>query len=363
MFAEALPFIIVLALLVTGSGFFSGTEVAMFGLSRVDRAQLVKSKGRADSLIIRLLARPRRLIATLLIGNELVNVSISATMAGLVGLLFQGSELELAFIATGMALPVVLFLGEITPKTVAIKRPMPWARRAVRPLVLFYTLVSPVRTVVRAIASVILLPFGGDPEKVGPAEMSEDEFKALVDAGSAEGSLDARERRLIHKVFEFADKTIAQAMQPRSELFALSYELPLARLIREISERGFSRVPVYSGSKDNVVGVLHAKDLVIQGSGVSAPRKLSEILHEPLFVPPTTPVELMFRIFKRRKTHMALVVNEYGKLIGLITMEDLLEELFGEIRDERERKKARALANPLETNPVARIDEREVSGD
>jgi putative hemolysin len=207
------------------------------------------------------------------------------------------------------------------------------------------------------------VPFGGGPQKVGPRDLSEDEFKALVDAGSAEGALDARERRLIHKVFEFADKTIAQAMQPRHELFALSYELPLARLIREISERGFSRVPVYSGAKDNVIGILHAKDLVIQGSGVGSPRKLSEILHEPLFVPPTTPVELMFRIFKQRKTHMALVVNEYGKLIGLITMEDLLEELFGEIRDERERKKARALANPLETNPVPRIDEREVAGD
>jgi putative hemolysin len=361
---EALPFIVALALLIVGSAFFSGTEVAMFGLRRVDRAQLVRSDRRSDSLIVRLLARPRRLIATILIGNELINVSISATTAGLVGILFAGgSELEMAFIATSVALPLVLFLGEITPKTIAIKTPMPWARGAVQPLMLFYALVTPLRIIVRGIASVILLPFGGDPGKVGPREMSEDEFKALVDVGSAEGALDARERRLIHKVFEFADKTIAQAMQPRRELFALSYELPLARLIREISERGFSRVPIYSGSKDNVIGVLHVKDLVIAGSGLSPKRLLSEMLHEPLFVPPTTPVELMFRIFKQRKTHMALVVNEYGKLIGLVTMEDLLEELFGEIRDERERKKARALANPLETNPVPRIDEREVAGD
>lgn len=361
MLNEILPFLVVLLLLVIGSGFFSGTEVAMFGLRRVDRAHLVRSDLRSDSLIVRLLARPRRLIATILIGNESINVAISATMAGFVGVLFSGNEFEQATIATCMALPMVLFLGEIAPKTIAIKRPLPWARRAIRPLTLFYVIVSPLRVVVRGIASVILLPFGGDPGKVGPKDLSEDEFKALVDAGSAEGALDARERRLIHKVFEFGDKTIAQAMQPRRELFALSYELPLARLIREISERGFSRVPIYSGNKDNVVGVLHAKDLVIQGSGISKPRKLSEMLHEPLFVPPTTPVELMFRIFKQRKTHMALVVNEYGKLIGLITMEDLLEELFGEIRDERERKKARALANPIETNPIERIDEREVT--
>jgi putative hemolysin len=349
---------LILAALVISSGFFSGTEVAMFGLRRVDRAQLIRSERSADSLIVRMLARPRQLIATLLIGNELVNVSLSATMAVIVGILFAGrGELELALIATALALPLVLFLGEIIPKTIAIKSPMAWARRVIRPLILFYGLVSPIRFVVRSIANLILIPLGGRAAAVGPIDLSEDEFKALVDAGSAEGEVDARERRLIHKVFEFGDKTVAEAMQPRRTLFSLSYELPVARLIREVAERGYSRVPIYHGRRDNIVGVLHAKDLVIQSTGLAAPRRLAELLHEPLFVPPTTPVELMFRIFKQRKTHIALVVDEYGKLIGLVTMEDLLEELFGEIRDEREKLKARAAAaQPAESsssNPIA----------
>lgn len=337
----------ILAALIVGSSFFSGTEVAMFGLSRVDKAQLIRSKRRVDGLLVKLLARPRHLIATLLIGNELVNVALSATVAVMVGTVFAGrGELELAFIATAVALPLVLFLGEITPKTVAYKSPLPWVQRAARPLILFYAAVAPLRLVVRSVTSVLMWPLGGRSPGAAGSELSEEEFKALVDAGSAEGEVDARERRLIHRVFEFADKTVADAMRPRGELFLLSYELPLARLIREVAERGYSRVPIYHGNRDNVIGVLHAKDLVVQSAGGAPPRRLAEMLHEPLFVPPTTPVELMFRIFKQRKTHMALVVDEYGKLIGLVTMEDLLEELFGEIRDEREQQKARALARP-----------------
>ena len=318
----------------------------MFGLRRVDRAQILKSEDHIDSFVTRLLRAPKKLIATLLLGNEFINVAISAVMAGAVGSVFiSAGELEQAGIATALALPVLLFLGEITPKTVAMKSPLPWARRAARPLWFFYVLVSPLRWVVQAIAKLILIPLGG-ANIAEPLQLSERELLALVDAGSAEGEVDARERRLIHKVFEFGDKTVAVAMQPGDDLFALSYELPIARLVREVASRGYSRVPIYHQRRDNIVGILHAKDLVIQSTGLHAPRRLTDMLKEPLFVPPTTPVELMFRIFKQRKTHMALVVNEYGKLVGLVTMEDLLEELFGEIRDEREPKKAQKTAPP-----------------
>lgn len=333
--------LLILGALIATSAFFSGTEVAMFGLRRVDRAQLIRTNGRLDALVIRLLSRPKRLIATILIGNEAVNIAVSAVMAGVVSSVFVGrGEVELGLIAAAIAVPLLLLIGEITPKTVAIKRPLSWARRSVRPLWIFYILVAPVRVVVRTVANIILLPVGGANLGGGPRDLSESELLALVDAGSAEGAVDARERRLIHKVIEFGDKRVAEAMQPAKTLFSLNYSLPAARLVREVAKRGYSRVPIYNGRRDNIVGILHAKDLVIQGTGLTSPRRLSDMLKDPLFVPPTTPVELMFRIFKQRKTHMALVVNEYGKLIGLVTMEDLLEELFGEIRDEREAQKA-----------------------
>lgn len=364
MFDDLSSYYLALFVLVCVSAFFSGTEVAMFSLRRVDRQQLVRSGRKLDALIIRLLARPRRLIATVLIGNETVNVSVSAVMAALVPQLFPGrGDVEVALLATFFALPLLLFFGEITPKTVAIKTSLGWSRMAARPIHLFGLVVTPVRAVVRFIADLVLRPFGGSTFTAMPHDLSEEEFKHLVDAGSAEGALDAHERRLIHRVFEFGDKTVGQVMMPREKIFALSYDLPASRLIKEVADRGYSRVPIFQRSLDNIRGVLYAKDLVLQGTGLSPSRRLGDLLHEPLFVPRTIPIERLFRIFKHRKTHLALVVNEYGKLVGLVTMEDLLEELFGEIRDEREQLKARPRAViRLATEPPRAPDKKTGEG-
>ena len=344
MLADLVPQLLVLVVLVGASAFFSGTEVALFSLRRVDKQQLGQSKHVSDRLILRLLKRPRRLIATILIGNELVNVSVSVVVASMTPLLFPDyGEVELAFVATLFALPLLLFLGEITPKTIAIKTSLGWSRKAGRSLWIFFYLVAPLRLVVNFAADIVMFPFGGSTAKSGPKDLSEDEYRTLVDAGSAQGQVKASERRLIHRVFEFSDKTVGQVMIPRRRVFALAYDLPTARLIKEIAEGGYSRVPIYQKSLDRVMGIVYAKDLVVQGTGLSATRRLSDMLHEPLFVPRSIPIERLFRIFKQRKTHMAIVVSEYGKMAGLVTMEDLLEELFGEIYDEREQQKAKVV--------------------
>jgi putative hemolysin len=214
---------------------------------------------------------------------------------------------------------------------------MAWTQRAAVPLWIFERLVTPIRVVVRTISDLIVRLFGVDPKSTTSLDLSEAEFRALVDAGSAEGEVDARERRLIHKVFEFGDKTIADVMVPRARVFALSYDLPLARLAEQIADRGFSRVPIYHKTLDNVRGILYAKDMLIQATGgATTPRRLIELLHAPLFVVQTMPLKRLFRIFKQRHIHMALVVNEYGKVSGLVTLEDLLDEIFGALREERE---------------------------
>jgi len=136
-------------------------------------------------------------------------------------------------------------------------------------------------------------------------------------------------------VFEFNDKNVGQVMTPRERIFALSYDLPAQRLVREIAARGFSRVPIYQKSLDNVRGILNAKDLVRTAAGAPLGRPLGELLHEPLFVPRTTPVKRLFLTFKQKKVHMAIVVSEYGKVLGLVTMDDLLAQIFGVLRDER----------------------------
>lgn len=326
------------ALCVLVSGFCSGSEVALFSLRRVDREQLGRSDAPLDRRILKLLERPRRLIATVLIGNEAFN-SFLAVLALIVVCHFAAakdmSPWAIGGIALGVTLPLVVLVAEVTTKTLAAKAPLTWARLCVLPLSAFAVVVTPLRLVVSFLAELLLRPLG-EAARTRPArDLSEQEFKSLVDAGSAQGQVDARERRLIHRVFEFSDKNVGQVMTPRDRMFAVSYDLPMQRLVREIAARGFSRVPVYQKSLDNVRGIVNAKDLVNIAAGQAPPRPLNELLHEPLFVPRTTPIKRLFLTFKQKKVHMAIVVSEYGKVLGLVTMDDLLAQIFGVIRDER----------------------------
>jgi putative hemolysin len=322
------------ALCVIISGFCSGTEVALFSLRRVDREQLARSDSRRDRRIIKILERPRRLIATVLIGHEAFD-SVLAVLA-LAVVMAAGlahTPWAAAGIALAVSLPLVVLIAEVMAKTLAAKAPLSWARACVYPLSLFAVLVTPLRLVVNLIAEVFLRPLG-EAARTRPArDLSEQEFRNLVDAGSAQGQVDARERRLIHRVFEFSDKNVGQVMTPRDRIFALSYDLPMQRLIKEVAGRGFSRVPIYQKSLDNVRGILNAKDLMRAAAGGTRP--LNDLLHEPLFVPRTTPVKRLFLTFKQKKVHMAIVVSEYGKVLGLVTMDDLLAQIFGVMRDER----------------------------
>jgi putative hemolysin len=320
---------------VLGSAFCSGSEVAMFSLRRVDREQLARSQATFDRRIVALLERPRRLIATVLIGNVTFNSFLSVIILGEVVRHCDLSIWACGGITLAIALPLIVLFAEVTSKTLAAKSPLLWSRVSVFPLALLMLLVTPVRLFVQALTAVILAPFGDAARTRGPRDLSEEEFRTLVDAGSAQGQVDARERRLIHRVFEFSDKNVGQVMTPRDRMFALNYDLPVARLLKEIAARGFSRVPIYQKSVDNVRGIVHAKDLVKVTAGQPLGRPLGDLLHEPLFVPRTTPVKRLFLTFKQKKVHMAIVVSEYGKVLGVVTMDDLLAQIFGQFRDER----------------------------
>jgi putative hemolysin len=326
------------AVLLLASAFFSGSETALFSLSRVQRERMRQSARGVERLILALTARPRRLIATILVGNELVNISIATLVASLVERVSQGrlGTVQLTLVSTAIALPALLLLGEVTPKSIAIKAPERWARLAARPLALIAHLVAPLRLVVRGVADGLLWIVGQRPAGPGAAGVREEEFRALVDLGSREGQLEASERRLIHNVFEFGDRSVREIMTPAERMFALPYEWSLARILEAAQKNRYSRVPVYRGSRDNIVGILLVKDLVGLARGLGVTRSLGEMLLPAYYVPKATKCDYLFRQMQRRKTHMAVVVNEYGRTIGVVTMEDLLEELFGEIVDEKE---------------------------
>jgi putative hemolysin len=314
------------------SAFFSGSETALFSIRRVERSQLASGRS-ADRRIAAILERSRRVFATVLVGNEACN-SVLAVLAFVVLARWYAPWHALG-LAIAVALPLIVLLTEITAKTLAGKAPLAWSRLCVVPLAVFEIVLAPVRLIVHGATAVLLKPIGVAMRPRPTRDLSEEEFRTLVDAGSAQGQVDARESRMIHRVFEFNDKNVGEVMTPRERIFALSYDLPAQRLLREVASRGFSRVPIYQKSLDNVRGILNAKDLMRTTAGQPIGRPLGELLHEPLFVPRTTPIRRLFMTFKQKKVHMAIVVSEYGKVLGLVTMDDLLSQIFGVLRDER----------------------------
>jgi len=352
------------ALCVLVSGFCSGSEVALFSLRRVDREQLGHSEALLDRRIMALLERPRRLIATVLIGNEACAALLAVIALCALARRWHASSWAIEGVALAIALPLVVLVAQVTAKTLAAKAPLAWARACAIPLAAFAIAVTPLRLIVQVTCEILVRPLGVTG-RVRPArDLSEQEFRSLVDVGSASGQVDARERRLIHRVFEFSDKDVGQVMTPRERMFALSYDLPMQRLVREVAARGFSRVPIYQKSLDNVRGIVHAKDLVRAATSGVTGKPLGELLHEPLFVPRTTPVKRLFLTFKQKKVHMAIVVSEYGKVLGLVTMDDLLAQIFGVLRDERADLQASmpGIKLPRTRTPAAGVPIKDDSG-
>jgi putative hemolysin len=297
-----------------------------------------QSGRKTDRVILSLLERPRRLIATILLGNELVNVSIATLIAAIVERLLRSSlgQAELTVVSTLIALPALLLFGEITPKSVALKAPEGWAHLAARPIALVSRVVAPVRWAVQGVADSVLWLLGQRRRGTPTEALKEAEFRALVDVGSEEGEVRAAEQRLIHNVVEFGDRAAGDIMTPMERVVSFPYDWSLQRILEAVQKSRYSRLPIYRRAKDNVVGILLAKDLVGLARGHASTRTLGDLVMAPYYVPKATKCDFLLRQMQRRKTHMAVIVNEYGRTIGLCTMEDLLEELFGEIADEKE---------------------------
>jgi CBS domain containing-hemolysin-like protein len=335
------------------AGFFSGTETALLSLGITQREALRQSAAtdRTSARILWLLSSPRRLITTIILGNEITNILLSEVMTDVTHTLYgmlgksslrfvsPSSEGLTAITATLITVPLLVTFGELIPKTIGIKLAERWARAVSRPtLILTWILWIP-RVLLSAVADAVLFLLLGRKAAKSEAHsaINEEQFRTLVDLGSAEGQIQRAEAQLIHNVLDFGDMTVGEVMTPARQVFALPIDLPLGRVVETVIRQRYSRVPVYRGKRDNIVGVLFAKDIV--GYSVGIPpisghvqgRPLADLLHPPLFVPRRAKCDRVFREFQRRKTHMALVVDEYGRLAGLVTMEDLLQSLFGDI--------------------------------
>jgi len=333
-FMVATPYLAASLALLLVSGFFSGSETALFSLQPLDRQHL-DSEG--NSRLARLIAQPRQTLATLLIGNELTNVTLSSVTAGLVLLLAPDSP----WLNVVGLTPVILVFGEVMPKVVALRFNRRLAPLIAYPLGLFSTLVTPLRWLLTRAADFALVLTGGStaPKQ---AELREVQLRTLIDEGREAGNLDATEQEMLHKVFEFGDLSVHRLMTPRPDIASVRLGTPWPDLLAELRDIQASRVPVWRDQPDNFQGVLVVKKLLpylerVQSGG--APPTVSELRSLLLpcrYVPTTKRAEDMLREFRTERFHMAIVVDEHGNIVGLVTLDDLLGELVGELLDEHD---------------------------
>lgn len=318
-------------ILLCCSAFFSASETVLFSLSRVQIHRFRTSKSTAAQKVVECLRKPRAWLATILLGNELVNVSMSIIGAAIINHYFFYDVQIQTLLAVAIITPVLLLLGEIIPKSAAIRFSPKLAPIMVVLLSVFHRLIKPLRVVLTWIADRFVILLGGKPEKAQPM-IVEEEFRCLVDLGRREGVIVEEERVMIHKVFDFTDKIVSEIMTSGGRIFALPVDLPYEKMLAEIKETMFSRIPLFEGDHDNIIGVLHVRDLFAfhrkrQSGG---DRDIRSIIREPLFVPPDKRLEDLLHDFQQSGVHMA-IVKDSGKVVGVVTMDDVLEELFGRI--------------------------------
>ncbi len=330
LYLELLTFAILMAL----SAFFSSSETSLFSLTVRQLDQMERDGNRRITLIRHLLNEPRRLIITILIGNELVNVSASVISAAIVIELLGADN---KWINLLIMIPLLLLVGEITPKSLAIRNNVGFATFQSRPIQTFAWLITPLRAVVRRIADGFITLVVGRQRSRGNI-ITEDMVRTLADEAVGEGALDHQEAQYIAQIFDFGNKTVEELMTPRAGIFYLSKSLPPEKMVAELRRTRYSKVPIYRKTRDNIVGVLYGRDLlgIDLENLYQKPQELQQILRQPYFVPETKAAEDLFHDFRRRKLSLAFTVDEYGGVTGLVTMEDLLECIFGDIHSPSE---------------------------
>jgi CBS domain containing-hemolysin-like protein len=323
--------LVIQALLLCGSAFFSGSETALFSLSRLDLQKLRRERNRHTETLHELLDQPRRLIISILCGNELVNIAAAANMTGILVVLY-GVE-RAVWVSVLVMVPLLLLFGEVTPKTISVSNPVRVSTGIVAtPMSLWVRLVAPLVWVIRSVADRITTLIVGD-EKAAENILQLDEFRTLVEEVAREGELNATERALIYNLLEAGDTEVVEIMTPRTRTAFLNAEMAVPEMVERFRTYRHPRVPVFREHRDNLVGFVHAEDilrLVLDETDLTT-LGLDDIMHMPVVVPLTKKVDEMFDFFTANNARAAAVLNEFGGVEGFVTMKDVLTFIFGQI--------------------------------
>ena len=327
---------LVFLLLLILSAFFSGSETAFFSLTKATINKLAQSKKRNAKQVAVLLHEPKKLLIAIIIGNTLANVA-TATLAAVLTTRFSRahglhSEVLLLFINVLVVTFVILFFSEIIPKVTAVKNARKVAIHLSLPLTFFYYTFYPATVFFDFVTRLITSSLGIDKDKY---TLSEEELRALVDVGEEKGALKKDEKEMIHSIFEMGETMAREIMVPRTDMVCIEKSATLNQVLNLVKDKLHSRIPVYADKVDNIIGILHLKDLLpfIKKKNTSA-FNLDKLVRPPYYVPEQKKLDELLREFQSKRIHMAIVVDEYGGTSGLVTLEDVIEEIVGEIQDE-----------------------------
>ena len=322
--------LILLFILLVLSGFFSSSETALFSIGRAKARFIAKEPGKANTLILKMKEDPHKLLTTILIGNNLVNIGASALATAISIEFFSGNNgAEANGVAIGIATGVMTFLilvfGEIFPKSVATRNNIMIARAVIFPIYWLSYVFSPI------IVFLNFIPKLTGRVKSAP-RVTEEELMSFVEVVHEEGQINPDEKELISNIVKLDDISASHIMTPSVDMFVIDKaEKPE---LEKIIKSGFTRIPVIDGDIDHVVGMVNIKDLFRQQADANGSLNLEKIMREPYFVPENKKLDQLLNQFKERKDHASIVVNEYGEVSGIITLEDVLEAIVGDIVDE-----------------------------
>jgi Mg2+/Co2+ transporter CorB len=328
----------ILALLVM-SAFFSGSETALTASSRAKLKGLADKGSRGASSAMKVTEDRERMIGALLLGNNIVNILSASLATALLTRLFGDSGVALATFAMTA---LVLVFGEVMPKTVAITFPEPVATRVAPVIRVLIVVFSPIVTLVRLLVRGLLRLIGLKPSPGGEMLALREEIAGAIALGHSEGAVEKEDRDRLLGALDLSHRTVDEIMRHRRQIEMIDADLPPGEIITRVLASPHTRLPIFRDSDDTILGVVHAKDLLREvdrlvrgeeGQGIEA-LQIEKVAMKPYFIPDTTTLDEQMREFLARRTHFALVVDEYGALQGLITLEDILEEIVGDITDE-----------------------------
>lgn len=332
--SDSLWKLVVLFICLSLSALFSASETALMSLSKIRIKQMIENNEKGADRLNKLLSDPSKLLSAILIGNNVVNIGASSLMTSLAIDAFGNSGVG---IATGIMTLLILIFGEITPKSLAAQNSEKVSVRLSGFVQFVTVLVTPISFVLTRITNFMVKILGGDVDKNQPF-ITQEELRTIVSVSHKEGVLEGEAKDMINNVFDFSDSQVNDVMITRTEIVAIDVDIPYEEIIRIINQEQYSRIPVYEDTIDNIIGILNVKDLIFKQFNKELIFDLRKYIRQPYFTYEFKSTKDLFKEMRAKRIHMAVVLDEYGGTEGIVTIEDLIEEIVGDIEDEYDKE-------------------------